>query len=86
MIWTTLQTFVMISSTKEHNLQYIVCGVYVFYMTCIHQPRQFNRLKPPYFRSYTGSPIQKADADTIAWVVPSLLAQPILYAVFLYFS
>lgn len=53
-------------------------------MVLFHQPRQFQRVKKAKICAWwSGSKHEPVDADTFTWIVPSLLAQQILFTVFL---
>ena len=52
-IWTTYFATALISSMSP--LAILVCTPMTLYMILVHLPRQWNRVKAPYLKSYTGS-------------------------------
>lgn len=82
--WTFLQALAVFFGSHPLT-RIVVCLPFVLYMSLCHLPRMSKRLKPPHLNRYEGSVVLQPDDDTMLWVVPSLIAQPIAFAWFLYF-
>ena len=82
--WTTLQ--VVATAMGTGRVRFALCAPFALYMVAFHLPRMVKRIERPWMLGWTGSPLRQPDADTVAWVVPSLIAKPLAYAVFLYYT
>lgn len=82
--WTFLQAVAVVFGS--HLLtRLVVCLPFVLHMSLYHLPRMSRRLQAPHINRYEGSIVQPPDADTMVWVVSSLIAKPLSFAWFLYF-
>lgn len=76
--WTLLQAVAFLTSNS--SVRWVVAAPFVLYMLIVHLPRQLPRIRRPFFLRWSGSRLSQPDQDTFAWVVPSLLAKPITFA------
>lgn len=84
-IWTILQVYVLFFGTKNKRLRLFICIPFILYMSFVHLPRMYKRIRAPYYKLYTRTIYNdEPDDDTIAWTVPSLLLQPLVYLLFLH--
>ena len=63
------------------------CGsaFFLFYMAVFHQPRQIQRcFNIKFMEGWSGSTRKLVDWDTFTWTMPSLIAQQILYFLYIY--
>ena len=79
--WTVLQLWAVLFSPSP--LKWVVSAPFVFHMSVFHLPRMSRRLERPFIRKWATPKILAQDSDTVNWVVPSLLAKPVTYALFL---
>ena len=84
-IWMTVQLAAILEGGKGPIL-YIVTYPFLTYMFLVHQPRQIKRIfEVKVFEGWTGSKRHDCDADTFAWIWPSLLGEQFAYSLYLWY-
>ena len=74
----------MLTCDTWHIFHFVVCIPFLTYTCLFHVPRQFKRvLGAKVCAWWKGGSVQKdIDADTFAWVVPSMLVQQLVFFIF----
>ena len=81
-IWTTYQA--VAAYFLYPNKSMIVPAPFAICMVSFHLPRMFKRIEKPYYSEWMGVDVKEPDDDTKAWVLPSLVLKPLVYAIFMY--